>query len=62
MAEEEHAMDTCAYCGRERPTNEMTSGKIVVRNYRQSGGIVWVDKLYCSDAECHGYDQIAHLS
>ena len=55
-------MKKCAYCGKERPENEMKQGKIHFRD-RKPGGKAFVDSKinwYCKGEGCHGYDQMAH--
>ena len=55
----------CAYCGKERPRNELKEGSITYL------GLVWTGirwksevkrevRLYCADNHCHGYDQMGH--
>jgi hypothetical protein len=56
----------CAYCGKERPIEEMKQGTITFRNskYDSRGKRKqFVDKKtnwYCNDTSCHGNDQMAH--
>lgn len=55
-------MKKCAYCGKERPDNELVEGKIICReddHYTRKQKVVTVTRLYCKDAPCRGNDQMA---
>ena len=60
-------MAKCAYCGKERPDNELKAGKIIYRTRKYHYGkckhvacVAEKTNLYCKDGPCHGYDQMAH--
>jgi len=51
----------CAYCGKERPLEELKEGKIICRERDTFSGkqkIVTKNKLFCKDAPCQGYYQM----
>jgi len=53
----------CAYCGQERPQEEMKQGEIMFRDRNRITGKAFVNSKtnwYCADKGCHGYDQMAH--
>lgn len=53
----------CAYCGSERPTDEMKRGKIIFRDRHPLTRKAFVNSKtnsYCADKPCHGDDQMAH--
>jgi hypothetical protein len=53
----------CAYCGQERPQEEMKQGEITFRDRNTYTGKAFVNNKinwYCKDKPCHGYDQMAH--
>ncbi len=56
------SIERCAYCGKERPSEEMKSAKIIFRD-RHPGGKAFVNSKvnrYCADGPCAGNDQMAH--
>jgi hypothetical protein len=56
------ALIKCAYCGKERPEEEMKPSKIIFQD-RHPGGKAFVNSktlLYCGDGPCAGNDQMAH--
>jgi len=53
----------CAYCGTERPTEEMHQATIIFRDRAPVTRKAFVNKKkrwYCKDKGCAGYDQMAH--
>jgi hypothetical protein len=53
----------CAYCGQERPQEEMRQGEIIFRDRRRSRGKAFMNRKtnwYCADKNCNEYDQMAH--
>lgn len=53
----------CAYCGKERPVEEVAQGKIIFRDrnpYTRKAFVNSKANWYCIDKGCHGYDQMAH--
>ena len=56
-------MGRCAYCGKERPIDELKPGEIdfIDRNpYTGKRYVAHKTNLYCKDGPCHGYDQMGH--
>ncbi|MCY6957925.1 hypothetical protein [Clostridium brassicae] len=53
----------CAYCGSERPKEEMIRGEITFRDRNPITGKIFINKKtnwYCKDKGCAGYDQMAY--
>ncbi len=53
----------CAYCGQDRPQEEMKQSKITFRDRNIYTGKAFVNNKiswYCKDKPCQGYDQMAH--
>lgn len=53
----------CAYCGAERPKEEMHQAAIIFRDRNRNTGKSFVNKKtnwYCKDKGCARYDQMAH--
>lgn len=57
----------CAYCGQERPTEELKQGTITVRvrewdpwKGKYVSTVEKRTKHYCKDKNCHANDQMAH--
>lgn len=53
----------CAYCGAERPQEEMIIGKIIFRDRNPITRKAFINKKtnwYCKDKGCYRYDQMAH--
>ncbi len=48
----------CAYCGKERPIEEMMESRLFYR--KSSGASATAMKWYCNDTGCAGYDQMGH--
>lgn len=60
-------MPKCAYCGQERPNEELKQGTIITRGRkwdewkrRNVACFTRETNLYCKDKGCQGYDQMAH--
>lgn len=56
-------MGRCAYCGKERPLDELEPGKISFIGYDSTirkRKVMTETNLYCKDGPCHGYDQMGH--
>lgn len=52
----------CAYCGQQRPVNEMEKGMILYRGRNSLGQAAVLRKKdwYCKDTYCRARDQMAH--
>lgn len=52
----------CAYCGKERPINELKKGNIHYIGRDGAGRKASLTKTnyYCHDKPCHGFDQMGH--
>ena len=59
--------ETCAYCGKERPVEEMKRGTITYRGFvwderqhRRKTGLLRKVNWYCADGPCHMHDRFGH--
>jgi hypothetical protein len=51
----------CAYCGKERPENEMYEEEIIFRTRIKGKAALGRKKgMYCKETKCGGKDQMAH--
>ena len=48
----------CAYCGKEKPIEEMMESRLFYR--KSSGASATAMKWYCKGTGCAGYDQMGH--
>ena len=53
----------CAYCGKERPQEELERGKITFIGYNsilRKRKVETKENWYCADNDCYGNDQMSH--